>query len=522
MNLDNPSSEHELANQSQHFKSTKGARRDDDSRVPPATGTRDAKRVQCPDHLGLPPKPSLMSNVVTPGWNAHPFRALLKLSWPITVSMLSFALMTLVDTLFVARLGADALAGVGLGGVAFFTVACFVMGMMRAVKVLVSQARGSGQGSLGDGYLGAGIAWALIFGVVLGVVGLWVSTLLPLFTASPEAGVAAMEYTFVRSLSMPLLFVWVALREYRYAVGDSRSPMWATVIANVANVGLDYLFIFHFEWGVAGAAWATVAAVVVQLAWVALVQAQARIDIRRFRLSHMQDIFRVGLPTGTEFLMEVGSFALIATILGRIGSLDLAAHQIVLQAVHFSFLPALAIAEAASIMAGEAVGGGRNDLVYRVGRAAFSIVGVFSLLCAVAFVLGRYTMSAAFTEDPQLLEKAATAFVVAGLFQVFDGISITVRSLLRGTGDVRFPAYFTIFAAWTIVPPAAFYLGEHLGMGVVGAWIGLALQMGVISATLLLRFIRGHWQVAANASRARLLSTGAHVEPVDTQVVTAA
>ena len=165
---------------------------------------------------------------------------MLRLSWPIAVSMVSYAAMTLVDTLFVGRLGADALAGVGLGGMAAFTLVGFMFGLLRGVKVLTAQGVGAGRRAETKAHLTAGLALAVGIGVVMAGLGQVVAELMPLLTATPESGAHARVYLGIRIVGSPVVLVYVALREYRYGLGDSRSPMVAAVAGNLLNIGLDY------------------------------------------------------------------------------------------------------------------------------------------------------------------------------------------------------------------------------------------------------------------------------------------
>ena len=240
---------------------------------------------------------------------------LMRLSWPIAVSMISYAFMTLVDTLFVGRLGASALAGVGLGGVAAFTILCGSFGLLRGVKVLVSQALGAGRRHEIEAYLGAGLWLALGIGVLSTLAGQLIAGALPLLASSPAAGELAYVYLRTRILGAPLVLIYVALREYRYGVGDGRSPMVANVMANVLNVGLDYLFVIVLRWGVEGAAWATVIGHGSEAIYLLLASRPGRAAWAGWRGRHIRAVLRVGLPTSLQFMLEVGAFSLLTALL---------------------------------------------------------------------------------------------------------------------------------------------------------------------------------------------------------------
>jgi MATE family, multidrug efflux pump len=437
-------------------------------------------------------------------WKQRLFPELVRLAWPIAVSMLSYSLMTLTDTLFVGRLGAAELAGVGLGGVAGFTVLCFPFGLLRGVKVLTSQAVGADRHSEIPAYLGAGLGAALVLGASATALGTLVAHVLPRFSADTEAGRQAALYLGTRVLGAPLFLSAVTLRESRYGRGDGRTPMIAAVVANLMNVPLDALFIFGLRLGVAGAAWATVVCYAIEGGILLGVQLREGVGFGLVRARHLAHVWRLGAPLGLQMLLEVGSMATLVVLLARIGEVEVAAHQVALGMCQFSFLPALALGEAASILTGQAVGANEDHLVKRVAHRALGAAAIYTGACALGFALGARHIAALFTPDPAVRHLATELLYVAAAFQVFDGANIVARCVLRGTGDVRYPALIAVATAWVCTPPLTVLLGFWLGLGALGGWLGLCLEIIVGAVLLWHRLERGAWLGAANRSRARL------------------
>jgi MATE family multidrug resistance protein len=435
-------------------------------------------------------------------WIDSPFRELLRLSWPIAVSTLSYSVMTLVDTLFVARIGPAALAGVGLGGVIAFTLLCFPIGLLRGVKVLVSQAVGAGEDS--GNYLMAGLVLGLGFALVTVTGGLLLAPLLGAFTSAEVAGHAS-TYLAIRCLGSPLVFVYVALRESRYGQGDARTPMAASLAANTVNVGLDYLLIVVMGMGVSGAAWASVAANGVEALVMVIAQSRAGWRSLAGLGGYIAQVWRMGIPTGIQFLLEVGSFTLLTGMIAAMSEVEMAAHQIVIQVIHFSFLPACALAEAGSVLVGQAVGGQRDELVGVVARLAMAVAAVYTGVCSLVFALGGGAIARLFSSDAELVATAITLLQVAAVFQIADGANVVARGILRGTGDVRYPAVVGIITAWLFTPPLTWLLGYHLGWGALGGWIGLSAEIFVGAGLFWWRLGRGGWRVAATSSRERMV-----------------
>lgn len=429
---------------------------------------------------------------------------LLSLSWPITVSFLSFGVMTFVDTLFVSSIGTAALAGVGLAGVATFALYCFSMGLLRGVKVLASQAIGAGQrGDLGS-YLGAGLAVAGVLGVLTIAVGELVAHLLPLIAASEAAGEAARTYLRLRVLGAPMILSFVAIRELRYGESDTRSPMVAGVLGNAVNIALNYLFVIVLHWGVRGSAIATLFGHAVELAVVAWAQWQVGHSLRGTGLRHVLELVRVGVPTGVQFLLEMGSFSLLTVIVSTMGEVQMAAHHVAIQVIHFSFLPTVALAEAGSVLAGQAVGAGRDDLVKVVARKALLASSLYTGSWTLLLVAAGPWLVSLFTEETELASVALVLLHVAAVFQIADGAATVARGVLRGAGDAKVPAQLGVLCAWVFTPPLAWLLGRVAGLGALGGWIGLTGEILTLAILCWWRLERDQWRTMAEASRERL------------------
>ena len=430
-------------------------------------------------------------------WAERPLTELLRLAWPMAVSMLSYVLMTLVDTLFVGRLGSAALAGVGLSGALLWTLICFPFGMLQGAKLLVSQSIGAGQGDRVGGYWQSAQVWSLGLAVVTVAAGLAVGTGLSSLSATPAAAQAATEYFHLRLVGLPVILVFCAAREVRQGLGDSRSPMVASVVANAINIGLDYLLVIHLGWGVAGAAIATVLANVVEVSVMLAVMVGDSRCAGALRPRQLAAIWRLGWPTGLQMVVEMSCFTVMSVMISRFSAVHMAAQQITIQVIHFSFLPALALGEACSVLVGQAVGAGQRQMVRRLARVALTAGGIYSGLCGVAFVAGGGLIASGFTGEEDLHALVVSLLVIAAIFQVFDAANIIARCALRGTGDVRWPAMVGILLAWISAPPAMWILGYGMNLGVLGGWIGLCLELVVSSALFWWRLERDGWHRAS-------------------------
>ncbi|MCA9581942.1 MAG: MATE family efflux transporter [Myxococcales bacterium] len=432
---------------------------------------------------------------------------LLRLAWPMAVSMLSYSLMTFVDTLFVSALGPAALAGVGLAGVAAFTFLTFGIGFARGVKVATAQALGAGRSPLA--YLGGGLVIALGLGGLVAGLSPWLSDLVSSLASSAESGVQAHDYLAIRLAGAAFALVFSVLREYRYGLGDSRLPMVAALAANAVNIALDYTFIVVLKWGVAGAAWATIAAQVIEVVVVGAFQVREGLGFRDLRLAHVRVLARLGVPSGAEFTVQVSSFALMTVLIAGMGDAQMAAHQIMIQTIHFAFLPIVAIAEAGSVLVSNVVGAGRDDAVGRVTRSTLLVTGVYALGAMILLPFLGGPLAFAFSATGPVAETLMAMLWVAAAFQLPDAGYTVVRAVLRGTGDVKVPAWLGILIAWCILPTTTWGLGYFLGWGAVAGWIAILLEVSMGLVILGERFRRGSWRPLAEASRADIRAADA-------------
>jgi MATE family multidrug resistance protein len=421
--------------------------------------------------------------------------------------MVSFSTMTLASTAFVAQVGADELAGVGLAGVVGFTLVCFGIGLLRGAKTLVSQAVGAGRREKIPELMGASLALAVVLGVLATITAHFVAPLLVQLSASARAGHFAAQYLAIRSLGATLVLVYASLREASYGVGDSRSPMRASLAGNAVNIALDAILILGLGWGVKGAALATIAGNATELSVLAIPM-RAQIAKMRWSATAARAVWAQGVPNGLQFIMEVGAFLILTVLVARMSAVDAAAHQMVLHLVNVSFLPAHALAEAAAVLVGQAVGANRDVLVSRVAKRALTIGASYATICCAAYaVLGAHIAHAMSAGDGALAARATMLVHVSLAFLVADAANVIARGVLRGASDVRYAAVLGIITSWLTTPPLAWLLGVHFGLGVVGGWIGLAIEIVLGASLYWLRVYRGGWKPAAAAARRAMAGT---------------
>jgi len=198
--------------------------------------------------------------------------------------------------------------------------------------------------------------------------------------------------------------------------------------------------------------------------------------------------FRLGLPVGLQMGAEVGIFVLVGILAARLGALQLAAHQLVLGLISFTFTAALGVGAAGSVRVGVAVGARDARATRIAGHAAFLGGAGLMLLPALAFALIPRAVARLITDQPDVLAAAIPLFLIAAVFQMSDGTQGVGAGVLRGAGDTKFPFYANLLGYWAIGLPVALWLGFHLGLGITGLWWGLCAGLTIVAILLFMRF----------------------------------
>jgi MATE family multidrug resistance protein len=437
-------------------------------------------------------------------WRLKPFPELVRLAWPIAVSMLSYSVMTLVDTVFAGRLGATSLGAVGFGGITTFTILCFGLGLVQGGKVLVAQAVGAGRSDKIPGLVGAALLVAAVLGGVFALLGQIVVLALPSLADGSGAVRLAQRYVSIRILGAPIVLAGYAIREVRCALGDSRSPMRTALIANAVHVPLNYTLIFTLGLGVPGAALSTLMAQTLETSLLCFVQRKDGFGTRFWTRQDLVDLWQTGWPLGLERLFNVGAFSILVLLLARAGDSELAAHQIAHQVNLFALLPMMAVAEASAVLAGQAVGANEDDLVKRVARIGMTAGMIYGAFCAFVFIVFGPFIASLLTDDHHVQHIALRLLWVGAAWQAFVAAYLVGSAVLRGTGDVRFSTLTTAINAWVVTPPLALLLAVECGLGAFGGWLALLVEWGIGAVLLWTRVERKSWLRAAIRSRARL------------------
>jgi len=425
-------------------------------------------------------------------------RALFRLAMPLAAAQAGTQMMGLVDVAVLGRLGAAELAGSGLASAVFFAVCVFGMGMMLGIDPLVAQAVGAGDRIRARLVMWQGLWLSILVTALLTLILLLGALALPLIGAAPEIVRHARAFLLVRTAGLLPFLMFFVIRAYLQAHHVTKPMIIAMIVANVFNFSLDLAFVFGIRgWipamGVAGAALSTVICTFIELGIVAAaartMKPSGNVDHRPERAAILQAA-RVGTPIALHMGAEVGVFALVALLAGRLGTLQLAAHQLVINIASFSFTVAVGVATAGSVRVGNAIGARNADATRAAGNATF-IGGILVMgVSAAVFALAPGALARLFTDQPAVVAASIPLMMVAAVFQLSDGVQAVGAGVLRGAGDTRYTFWTNLVGHWVIGLPLALWLGFTRGLGIVGLWWGLCVGLTVVAVLLFVRFER--------------------------------
>jgi MATE family, multidrug efflux pump len=312
----------------------------------------------------------------------------------------------------------------------------------------------------------------------------------------PEVRVLAQPYMAVLGLGAPPLLLYATFRRYLQGIHIVRPVMVALVTANVVNAFGNWVFIWgHLGMpalGILGSAWATVGARVYLAAFlgVAIVrehrkrkEAHPRVPFA-FDASRVRRLLVLGLPAASQVTLEVGVFAAVSALAGRLDPISLGSHQIALNIAALAFMVPLGLSSAAAVRVGHAVGAGDRRRAVHAGWTAFAVGATITGIIGVSIVVAPMPMLRVFTSDPNVLVIGVQLLRIAAAFQLFDGTQAVATGVLRGVGDTRTPMVFNVVGHWIFGLPVGWMLCFRYGWGVAGLWVGLSIGLTFVALAL--------------------------------------
>ncbi|MDR2971876.1 MAG: MATE family efflux transporter [Bacteroidales bacterium] len=425
----------------------------------------------------------------------------LNLAFPIILTQLGQVTVSLADTFMVGRLGTKELAAVAFANSVYMLVFIFGLGFSLGQTPHVGKAYGRKQWwKIGVFFQNALIINISLSIILFGAVFLLQPLLYHLNQPENVVQLAMPYFDWLLASTIPVLLFFTC-RQFAEGVGNTKIAMWVTLSGNAINIIFNYLLIFgKFGFpamGVEGAGLATfIARVVMALSFVVLIfwhpalkRFTQYFSTKRIYLPALKQLIVTGFPITGQLIVEVLAFSFSAIMIGWINEVNLAAHQIVLQLASATFMIGLGIGSACTIRISHQFGSKHYKATRMASLASLHLVTVFMTLTAISFIVLRRFIPTWFSSDSEVIDVAAQLFIIAGIFQLFDGWQTVGLATLRGLADVTF-AMFIAFSSYLVIAlPIGYLFGFVWHLGSVGIWIGLCIGLMIAAVAYRLRFL---------------------------------
>jgi multidrug resistance protein, MATE family len=426
-------------------------------------------------------------------------RRVFNLAWPVIGENFLETMLGIVDTWFVAFLGAAALAGVGAATQLMFFVIAALSAVAVGSAVLVAQAVGARSFGEANRLAKQSLVWAVILSLPLVLIGLFASeALIGIFGMEPEVNVIGIDYLRVTMGTVFVLVLRFIVGGVMRGAGDSRTPMLTTLLANALNVFLDYALIFgEFgmpELGAVGSAWATFIARGIGLALLLVILWRGRNGITiRGRANWWpqgpvaRNILGLGIPAAVEQVLITSAFLTQTIVVAQLGTLVLAAQRVSMNAMSLSFLPGFGFAMAATTLVGQSIGARRPEEGQAAARIATVSAAIWMGTLGLLFLIFAEQIMGFFSDDPAVIALGANGLRVVAFTQPFWAIGFVQAGALRGVGNTRFPLWVNTLGMWTAIGLGtliAIYIGGQLA----GIWAAFLVTSPITAFILWQRF----------------------------------
>jgi len=425
------------------------------------------------------------------------------------LGMVGHMTVAFADNVMVGQLGAAELAAVSLGNSFFFLAMSLAIGFATAITPIVAEADSSKNIPGVKDALKHGLILCSIMGVSLYLLLMLVKPIMFEMNQPIEVVKLAIPYLNFIALSIIPLTIFEALKRFSDGLSNTKYPMYATVLANVINIALNYLLIFGYygfpKLGITGAAIGTLVSRIIMaiFLWIIFINKEKfkkyifNLNFKIINSSIFKKIIDLGFPSALQMLFEVGIFTCAIWLSGVLGKNFQAANQIAFNLSAMTFMIGVGLNVAAMIRVGNQKGLADFVSLRRIAFSIFLLVILIEIVFAFMFFTLRDWLPtlyldtenvAKLIENQEVIMIASELLIIVALFQIFDGLQVVILGALRGMQDVKIPTIITFIAYWLIGFPICYYLGLHTPLKSTGIWIGLLSGLGSAAIMLYIRF----------------------------------
>ena len=436
-------------------------------------------------------------------WNTYSeqYKISLNLAYPVIIGQLGQILVSVADSIMVGKfLGTIPLAAVSLAVSILIIPMVFAIGVAYGLTPLVAGADGERNPASATKYFKNSLLLNSILGLLIfGLIALF-AQVAHLLGQDERVVEEALPYIYVVAFSILPMMSFFTFKQFAEGLSDTKAAMRVSLAANLLNVILNYPFITGWgpfpKLGLIGAGVSTLLTRFIMLGGMAIyIRKKEKFALywshwhnSKINGTTIREILKIGVPSGLQYVFEAGAFGMSGVIVGMIGPIQQAAHQIALNIASVSYMMVSGLGAAAAIRVGNQLGRKDYPMLRLAGQSLFHLTFFFMLITMMILITLRNLLPEFYSMDSEVLEYTTVLMVAAGIFQLPDGIQATALGALRGIKDVNIPTIICFIAYWIIALPICYYLGVILEKGPLGVWIGLTIGLSVASIALYRRF----------------------------------
>ncbi len=433
-------------------------------------------------------------------------RTVIRLGYPVSLGMISITLLGVVDTAMLGHLGPIPLAAAGIAAVGYFAIIFSLAGIGIGVQTIVSRRFGEGRTPECGTVLSSGVALAILFGIPFVLLSAPLARFIaPALSHDPRVATLGEIYLYYRFIGAGFLILNMVYRGFYNGIGDTKRQLHSAIIITVVNIGLDYLLIFGRggfpKLGIAGAAIASTIATGIGTVYFVTVSLFPRYRHRFAPYHHIRNwphqvapILRLSGPVMAQRIISNGSFFAFFSIVSRIGTLALAASNVIRSVLGLSIMPAIGIGVAAATLIGQNLGAARPDEAEAYGWEAAKLASYLMAGIGLLFIAFPREIFAIYTDNPAVIALGRTPLILLGATQILDGMAIVLSQGLQGAGNTRYVMGIELLVCGGIYLPTAYLFGIQLHGGIIGAWAGEFVYWLAFALFMALKFKQGAWK----------------------------
>ena len=436
-------------------------------------------------------------------WKETEIYKTIKLALPIILGELAQMSLHLIDTAMVGSISYKHLAAASLVMTAANIPFVLGIGLTISVSQMVSMANGRRDHQLVSHYLFNGFILCATFALIISASLVFGRNMLKHLHQDPQVVALALPFMTLVGLSIIPMLLFMTLKQFTDGLEYTKTAMMLSLAAMPVSIFFLNWLLIYGNWGfprmeLVGAGCATLITRSLICVVLSLIILRHRtfsrfIAVRerqwKYNWKTMCELLHIGIPSSMQFVVEIGAFAVSGIIIGSIGAVSQAAHQIALSCAAFTFMVSMGLSQAGSIRVSNAYGRSDWNKIAEIGKTTLIAALIYGSFCCICFFIFRWKLPLIFNNNPEVVSLSALLLLYAAVFQISDATQATGAGLLRGIKDVKLPTVLVTVAYWVIGLPAGWLFAFHYHMGAAGIWLGLIIGLTLASAFLISRFI---------------------------------